>query len=64
MSAGDLERFEAAAGGLLGELEYGRAVPEPPLERLESASKMRGLVVRDTRGPAWVGTKSECSRMS
>src|SRR5262249_27511497 len=34
MTAGDLERFEAAAAPLLDELRYPRAVPHPPAEAL------------------------------
>ena len=41
MSAEDLRRFEAAAGDLLDELGYPRAVPEPPQEALAWAARIR-----------------------
>jgi hypothetical protein len=43
----DIERFEAAVGDLLDELEYPRAVPEPPGERLENAAGIRASFMRD-----------------
>jgi hypothetical protein len=43
----DIERFEAAVGDLLDELEYPRAVPEPPGELLENAARIRASFVRD-----------------
>ncbi len=49
MPAGDVERFEAAAGELLDELGYPRAVPRPRPELLESASRIRDLLARDPR---------------
>jgi hypothetical protein len=52
MPAQDVERFEAAAGELLGELGYSRAFPSPRHESLEGAAKARGLLGRD---PAWIG---------
>ncbi|HYM08370.1 MAG TPA: sulfotransferase [Terriglobales bacterium] len=47
MSADDVERFEAAAGDLLDELNYPRAVPRPQAEALEHASRIRDLLARD-----------------
>ena len=41
MSARDLERFEAAAGALLDELGYARAVPDPSPAAREHAARMR-----------------------
>jgi sulfotransferase family protein len=46
MPAVDVERFEAAAGELLDELGYDRAVPHPGRECLETASRIRDLVAR------------------
>jgi hypothetical protein len=48
MCAGDVERFEAAAGDLLEELGYERAVPNPSSEVLEHAVRIREAF---TRGP-------------
>ena len=42
----DVERFEAAAGGLLDELEYERAVLHPRREWLTTAPRVRDLVAR------------------
>src|ERR687898_3548750 len=39
MCTGDVERFEAAAGDLLEELGYERAVPNPSSEALEQAAR-------------------------
>ncbi len=50
MAAEDVEPFEAAAGGLLDELGYARAVPHPPPESLEHAAKIRELLAGD---PKW-----------
>ena len=47
MPAQDLERFEAAAGGLLEELGYPRAVPDPPGEMMENASRIRNSLRKD-----------------
>jgi len=44
----DLERFEAAAGELLDELGYGRAVQRPRPEVLEQASKVRASLAQDS----------------
>jgi hypothetical protein len=41
MSVEDLRRFEAAAGDLLDELGYPRAVPDPPQEALAWAARIR-----------------------
>jgi hypothetical protein len=41
MSTEDLRRFEAAAGNLLDELGYPRAVPDPPQEALAWAARIR-----------------------
>jgi len=49
MSAADVERFEAAAGELLDELDYPRAVPHLRKERLENASRIRRLLAQDPR---------------
>jgi len=49
MLAEDLERFEAAAGELLNELGYSRAVPRPRLEALEQASKIRAWLAQDSK---------------
>jgi hypothetical protein len=49
MSPADVERFEAAAGGLLDELGYPRAFPRPRAEKLENASRIRSLLVQDPR---------------
>jgi hypothetical protein len=43
----DLERFEAAAGGLLEELGYARAFPRLTPERFEDTSRTRKLVALD-----------------
>ncbi len=47
MPAEDLERFEAAAGELLEELGYPRAVPDPPGEMTENASRIRNSFRQD-----------------
>jgi hypothetical protein len=49
MTAGDVERFEAAVGDLLDELGYARAVPRPSSEALKHASRIRTSFVRDLR---------------
>src|SRR5438445_13625155 len=49
MPAADVERFEAAAGGLLDELGYPRAVPQPGTEALEHAARIREAFIRDTQ---------------
>ena len=47
MPVADLEQFEAAAGALLEELGYARAVPHPRSECLELASSIRDGLARD-----------------
>ncbi len=47
MPGEDVERFEAAAGQLLDELGYPRAVPCPRPEALEHASKIRNSLAQD-----------------
>ncbi len=47
MPPGDVERFEAAAGDLLDELGYPRAVPHPRSEVLRRASEIRKTFARD-----------------
>ena len=44
----DIERFEAAAGDLLDELSYPRAVREPRSQVLAHASRIRVLFTQDT----------------
>ncbi len=50
MGEEDLERFEAATGGLLDELGYPRAVPHPSQAAVEHAARMREAFVRDVGG--------------
>lgn len=45
----DIERFEAAAGGLLEELRYPRAVPHTRREVVEHAARIRHLLTEDPR---------------
>jgi hypothetical protein len=47
MCTGDVERFEAAAGDLLKELGYERAVPNPSSEALEQAARIREAFTRE-----------------
>jgi Sulfotransferase family len=47
MCTGDVERFEAAAGDLLEELGYERAVPNPSSEALEQAARIREAFTRE-----------------
>jgi hypothetical protein len=47
MPAGDVERFEAAAGELLDELGYPRAFPDPSAQALENAARLRDSCVQD-----------------
>jgi hypothetical protein len=49
MSPEDQERFEAAAGDLLDELGYPRAVPQPRPETTALASRIREAFIRDLR---------------
>ncbi len=51
MSGEDVERFEAAAGGLLDELGYPRAVPRARPQSLDRASGIRG---RLAQSPSWI----------
>jgi Sulfotransferase family len=46
MPATDIQRFEAAAGNLLEELGYERAVPNPSSEALEQATRIRKMFSR------------------
>ncbi len=56
MPAEDVERFEAAAGELLNELDYPRAFPRPRPESLESAARIRDLLAQD---PSWINHSKE-----
>jgi hypothetical protein len=47
MPVKDVERFEAAAGDLLEELGYERAVPNPSSEALEQAARIREAFTRE-----------------
>src|ERR671911_14072 len=47
MCTGDVECFEAAAGDLLEELGYERAVPNPSSEALEQAARIREAFTRE-----------------
>jgi sulfotransferase family protein len=49
MTLGDIERFEAAAGDLLEELGYPRAVPELPQEMLEDATRIYHAFTEEIR---------------
>jgi hypothetical protein len=51
MSREDVESFEAAAGGLLDELGYPRALPRLQPERLEVASRIRELFAANVTRP-------------
>jgi hypothetical protein len=53
MPAQDLERFEAAAGELLEELGYPRAVPYPPGEMMENTSRIRNSFRQDVLARGW-----------
>jgi hypothetical protein len=61
MEEENLERFEAAAGELLDELGYPRAVPDPGPPAVERAALVRESFVRDSRSRgkrlprAWAG---------
>jgi hypothetical protein len=48
MSAGDVERFEAAVGDLLDELGYPRAVPRPSAEARDRAARIREAFDRNS----------------
>ena len=62
MAAGDVERFEAAAGGLLDELGYARAFPRLRPERLEGASRIRELSAQDPRARVVEGVEPEAGQ--
>jgi sulfotransferase family protein len=62
MAAEDVERFEAAAGQLLDELGYPRAVPHPRPESLEHTSRIREQLVRDPRWIEYSRARSEIER--
>jgi len=49
MPTQDSERFEAAAGGLLDELGYARAVPRPRPDMLEHAARIRKSLADEPR---------------
>ena len=62
MSHEDVEKFEAAAGGLLDELGYPRAVPRLPRERLEDASRIRQSFALNARRTMAESVKWEANR--
>ena len=49
MTLDDIERFEAAAGDLLEELGYPRAVPNPPQEKLGNATRIHHAFTQEIR---------------
>lgn len=49
MADGEVERFEAAAGGLLGELGYSRTVPEPLPAAKRRADRLRSAFEQHAR---------------
>ena len=49
MTLDDVERFEAAAGDLLDELGYPRAVPNPPQEKLRNATRIHHAFTQEIR---------------
>ena len=53
MPVQDLERSEAAAGELLEELGYPRAVPEPPGEMMENTARIRKSFRQDVLAHRW-----------
>jgi Sulfotransferase family len=57
MPAEEVERFEATAGELLGELHYPRALPRPAARTGEQAARIRSAFTEDarTRGRALPG---------
>ncbi len=57
----DLEKFEAAAGGLLDEMGYVRAFPRLRPKRLEDASKIRESFVLNASRPVVEKVKPEAS---
>lgn len=62
MSHEDVERFEAAAGGLLDELAYRRAFRQVRPERLEEASGIRESFVQNARRAVAKKVESEADR--
>jgi hypothetical protein len=58
MCPNDVERVEAAVGGLLAELGYPRGVPHPRPEALECASRIGDSLDRD---PRWIDLSREDS---
>jgi hypothetical protein len=58
MPASDLERFEAAAGPLLDELGYPRAVPHPPAEALARAAQVAALCFARRRARTSAGSQT------
>ena len=62
MSHADVEKFEAAAGDLLDELGYPRAIPRLRSERLEDASRIRELLALDSRARTAEGLGTETNR--
>src|SRR5215469_385570 len=62
MSHEDVERFEAAAGGLLDELAYPRAFRQVRPERLEEASSIRESFVQNARRAVAKKVESEAGR--
>jgi hypothetical protein len=53
MTLDDIERFEAAAGDLLEELGYPRAVPDPPQEKLKEATRIHHAFTQEVRTKEW-----------
>ena len=47
MPVHQIERFEAAAGSLLDELNYPRACPDPPPEARQHAADIRDRFIKD-----------------
>ena len=62
MSHEDVERFEAAVGGLLDELAYPRAFRQVRPERLEEASSIRESFVQNARRAVAKKMESEADR--
>ena len=60
MPAEDVERFEAAASGLLDELNYPRAFPYLGRESFEEAGRIRDLLARDERWMEMVKSAEVC----
>jgi hypothetical protein len=49
MADGDVERFEAVAGELLGELGYPRVAPDPTASAKRRAAQLRGAFEQHAR---------------